>query len=157
MLFNHSSYPIREDRLEAHRFAWRKLAQPDTWRSARERVAIMAQAKQAQGDAELPADYKGVLPGKAANRTRDDLHHINRAYSPIDDAFTDGHYVEIASVYSILSNIDQFYRTLGIKLEPLPELQPGSPAQYVVDSHCCWSFCWLCVKLSPSRKNTFNS
>lgn len=148
MNFDYSSFPIREDLLEAHRFAWEQFAHPGTWWSGRERVAIAAEARKSQWGTEVPSELQGLLPENALEATRRisaDLHHLSKAWyeNLLDDEFTDGHYVEIVSICSILANIDRFYYLLGLPLEPLPEPVQGEPTRYRPEAAALSDNAWV--------------
>ncbi|MCB1645362.1 MAG: hypothetical protein KDI36_07910 [Pseudomonadales bacterium] len=54
--YSDSVYPVREDIQSAHRAFWQALAQPGTWLTGEQRVAVAAETRAA-----LDCDY-GTFP-----------------------------------------------------------------------------------------------
>lgn len=149
--YSNSPYPIRPDLKESYRDAWRQLADPGTWWTGRERVAIAEEVRNAQS-CELCADRKAALSpfsdvagdhratGELPPPIIDVVHRLTTDPSRLtqswlaqvtDQAFTSGHYVEIISIVVTTLCIDTFHRSLGFDLEPLPEPHDGEPSGYL--------------------------
>lgn len=159
--YSNSPYPIRSDLKESYRDAWRQLADPGTWWSGRDRVAIAEEVRNAQA-CELCASRKAALSpfediagdhlatGELAPPVVDAVHRLTTDPSRLtqswleratDKDFTSGHYVEIISIVVTTLCIDTFHRSLGFDLEPLPEPRHGKPSGYVPDGlndHTGW-------------------
>lgn len=141
------SDPVREDLPAAHRRAWARLANPGTWWTAAERVAIAAESRAAV-DCELcrarraalsPFSLTGehdsvsgpALPPAAVDavhRLVTDATRLTRAWVEglADEGVSDAHYVEIVSVVVAVRSIDAFHRAMGLAPEPLPVPRPAS-------------------------------
>ena len=142
--------PIREDLVVAHRRAWQLLAEPGTWWNGRERVAIAAESRAADGcsfcrkrrEALSPLSERGthdvvsgeILPAAAI----DAIHRIVTDATRLTSSWVDGladegvpvtHYVELLSVVVSIRSIDGFHRAMGLALERLPEARPGDPSR----------------------------
>jgi len=154
MAFDYSNAPFKipEYKAKAHRGAWQYMAEPGSWWTGSERVAIAA-ASRAARDCALCAERKaalspnavsgvhdsagGVLSEKvvdAVHRITTDPARLTRTWveSLIDeDPFSYGHYVEMVSLVVNLISIDTLHIALGLPLEPLPEPQPGDPDGYL--------------------------
>ena len=148
--YQDSPYPVRPDIGEAHRHYWRRLAQPGSWWTGAERVAIAAEARAArscnycrerkQALSPYTGEYRHTsvteLPARAIDaihRIMTDQNRITRSW--VDDNAENGlakpAYVELAGIVVALISIDEFNRALGLPFEPLPEPQPGEPSGYL--------------------------
>lgn len=140
--------PVREDLPATHRRAWRRLAEPGTWWSGRERVAIAAEVRRAarcsycrarkvalSPDAVEGAHQSlGALPEamvEVIHRVVMDPARLSRSwYEQLRaDGVTDAHYVETIGVIVTVVSIDSFHRGLGVPPEPLPEPLAGEPSR----------------------------
>ena len=134
---------IREDLAAAHRRALDHLAHPGTWWDGAERVALMAETRNAMDCALCrrrkaalsPAavagshDSLGKLPDIAVeivHRIRTDPARLTRGWyeGVIEAGLTPEQYIEIVSVVAHTVALDSFARGLGIS--PLPLLQPAN-------------------------------
>ena len=143
-------YPVPEYKTAAHRAAWDYLAEPGSWWTAAERIAI-ARASRAALACPLCAERKAALSplavtgshagasGQLAGDIVDAIHRITTdparltrdlVESLVDDTFTHGHYVEMVSIIVTLISIDTFHRALGLPLEELPSPRAGKPDRY---------------------------
>jgi len=139
--------PVREDIPAAHRRAWARLANPGTWWTAEERVAIAAESRAAvdcafcreRREALSPFSLEGehdsvsgdVLPAAAVDavhRLVTDATRLTQGWvADLDgQGVSDAHYVELLSVVVAVRSIDAFHRALGLALEPLPTPRPES-------------------------------
>jgi len=147
---DHGEDPIRHDLVLAHRRAWERLAEPGTWWTGRERVAIAAEARAAaycsfcrkRREALSPFSEQGehdevsgeILPVAAI----DAIHRIVTDATRLTSSWVDGlegqgvpvtHYVELLSVVVSIRSIDGFHHAMGLAPEPLPESRPGEPSR----------------------------
>jgi alkylhydroperoxidase family enzyme len=151
--YSESTYPIRDDIAEAHRWVWDKIARPGSWWSGAERVAIareMRQARRCSFCAERKAalspaqlkgqhDSEGDLPGAlvdAIHRVTTDAPRLTRAY--IDELnqadISDAAYVEMLGIVVALVSIDVLHEALDLELEALPEPVEGKTSHYLPDN-----------------------
>lgn len=146
--YSDAPYPIRDDLIQAHRHAWDVIAQPGTWWSGAERIAIADELRRAL-TCEFCAARKaalspyavegrhetnGVLPAsavEAVHQITTDPTRLKRSWyeSLLDERFTDAHYVELVGILVTVLCIDAMHRALGLPLEPLPEARPGEPSR----------------------------
>ncbi len=143
-----TALPVREDLPATHRWAWRRLAQPGTWWTGRERVAIAAEVRQAahcsycrarkvalSPDAVAGAhESLGALPDavvEVIHRVVTDPARLSRSWyeKMRADGVTDAHYVGTIGVIVTVVSIDSFHRGLGVPPEPLPEPLAGEPSR----------------------------
>ena len=147
--YRDSPYPIRADIGSEHRAFWQRLAEPGSWWSGAERVAI-AKASRGALDCRLciarkaalspnavqgTHEHDGELPEAvvdAAHRIVTDQGRITRSY--VEDNAAAGlpkpAYVELVGIVVAVFSIDEFHRALGLDLEPLPTPQPGAITRY---------------------------
>jgi hypothetical protein len=145
--YDHAPAPVRDDLLAAHRRAWRRLAEPGTWLSGAERVAIMAETRAASAcglcrrrmEALSPYTVDGAhdrLGGladglvEAVHRVRTDPARLTRIWfkGVIAGGVTVEQYVEAIGVMAQTVAIDTFAHGLGAAPWPLPEPVAGEPA-----------------------------
>ncbi|MDP6255488.1 MAG: alkylhydroperoxidase-related (seleno)protein, partial [Alphaproteobacteria bacterium] len=69
-------WPVREDITAAQARTWEKLAQPGTWLSGAERLAIAAEARHAQ-DCQLCWERKDALSPEAVRGSHDTLSQLS--------------------------------------------------------------------------------
>ena len=147
--FEESPHPIRPDIGEAYRADWAVLAQPGTWWTGEERVAIAQESRTALTCA-FCAERKSALSpytleGKHHSDTNlpervvDVVHRIVTDQSRITQSFIDdndanglskGAYVELVGIVVAMFSIDEFHRALGLPVETLPQPMPGEPSRY---------------------------
>ncbi len=140
---------IRGEIPTAHRRAWRRLAQPGTWFTGEQRLAIAAEVRkaaacqlcavrrQAEAPDKVPGrhDSLGALPPalvEVIHRIRNDPGRIDRAF--YETAFRSGipetHYVEALGVVATLTGVDLFCRGVGVAPHGLPGAATrGSPSR----------------------------
>jgi alkylhydroperoxidase family enzyme len=140
---------VRGDLPTAHQNAWRRLAEAGTWWAGSERVAIAAEARNAercrlcrQREATPAAnaregehDSLGALPEAAVeviHRLACTPARLSRTWfeKVLASGLSDAEYVELVSVVATLVSIDGFCRALGVPPHPLPEPVPGEPSRY---------------------------
>jgi len=140
--FSYSEFPdpVRTEIVTAQRHAWTRLAEPGTWWTAAERVAIAAEVRAARAQRSEPPwlrDAKAVHPGVLSDLAREtartiavDAHKLDRKWcDAVIAELGDAPYVELAGVVVCVTAIDAFCEALGAALEPLPEPKPGEPSQ----------------------------
>jgi len=131
-------YPVRAEIGDAQRQAWDRLGAPGARWSGPQRVAIAAEARQAQQQrleapslGNLPEAVEGALPAhaiEAVRRIAVDAHTIDRDWAErMVSALGDIAYVELVAVTVQVTAIDAFAEALGVAGEPLPEPRPGEP------------------------------
>lgn len=150
--YDHAPAPVRDDLLAAHRRAWRRLAEPGTWLSGAERVAIMAETRGAPAcglcrrrkEALSPYTVDGAhdrLGGladglvEAIHRVRTDPARLTRSWfaGVIAGGVSVERYVEAIGVLAHTVAIDTFARGLGAAPWPLPEPMAGEATRYRPD------------------------
>lgn len=147
--YTDSAFPIRNDLVDAHRYAWAAIAQAGNWWSGPQRVAIATEVRQAwfcaycaeRKEALSPHALSGShtvvcteLPAAAIEAihliTTGPARLTKQWYQQLlSEDFTDGHYVELVGILVTIVCIDTIHRTLGIVLEPLPQPVDGSPSR----------------------------
>ncbi len=154
----HIEDSIREDLAVAHRNAWDRLAEPGTWWTGRERIAIAAESRAADYCALCRKRREALSPYGAPNgapdgesRMHDDVSSeilpaaaIDAIHRLVTDAsrltkdwlsklgeedIPDTHYVELLSVVVSIRSIDAFHRAMGLPPEPLPQPRSGDPSR----------------------------
>ena len=153
MAFDYSNapYQIPDYKAAAHRGAWQYMAEPGSWWTGTDRIAIAA-ASRAAHDCALCQTRKSALSPNAVSGTHDGpsggledkvvdaVHRITTdparltgswVESLVDDAFTYGHYVEMVSLIVNLISIDSLHKALSLPLEPLPGPMAGEPDGYL--------------------------
>jgi hypothetical protein len=140
--------PVRENLPAAHRRAWRRLAEPGTWWTGAERVAIAAEVRNARkcrlcaerAQALSPGAVNGehdtirALPAPAVeviHRVTVDNGRLSRAWfeKTLAAGLDDAQYVEIIGVVVTVVSIDSFCRGIGVPPHPLPEPVAGEPSR----------------------------
>ncbi|MBW2244703.1 MAG: hypothetical protein JRH01_22205 [Deltaproteobacteria bacterium] len=143
-----SPWQIREDLPAAYRAEWQGLAQPGSWWTGAERVAIAEEVRRAQGcplcverkqalspfsvDGEHAHAEASVLSDVAidtVHRLVTDASRLSRTWVEklAAQGVSDGHYVELLGVVVVVISIDSFHQGLGLPLEPLPMPEAGEP------------------------------
>ena len=154
-LFDYAKAPvsIRDDIAVAHRRFWSKLAQPGSWWTGAERIAIAAESRNAlacdfcrerkqalspyavQGEHQRDHDTEGLLSiaaVDAVHRIITDQGRITRQYveDNVDAGLSKGAYVELVGIVVAMFSIDEFHRALGLGLERLPDPEAGDITRY---------------------------
>lgn len=144
-----STIPIRDDLVTAHQRAWRRLAQPGTWWTGSQRVAIAAETRQAvscklcqqRRTAVTPNaisgthDHLGALPEPiidVIHRVRMDASRLTASWyhRVVDGGLSDAEYVEIVGVVATIIAIDTFTHAMGLAMHTLPPPVGGDPTRY---------------------------
>jgi hypothetical protein len=151
--FDYGLFRIRQDIRAAHRSLWEHLRAPGTWWGGAERVAIAAEARQAD-DCGLCAARKSALSAAAVqgehrsaealpadlvdviHRVRTDPARLSRSWfeAVIAGGLEVPAYVEAIGVVTMVTGVDYFARALGTAPFPLPEPGAGTPSRYLPPS-----------------------
>ncbi len=142
------SVPVRKDIQEAHEQVWHKLAEPGTWWTGAERVAIAAEVRQAWhcrlckerkaalSPAAIPGSHEslGTLPKplvEMIHRITTDPGRLSKKWygELLEQGLTDAHYVEALGVLVRTVSIDSFCRGIGRAVHPLPSPVRGEPVR----------------------------
>ena len=141
--------PVRPALAAALDEAWRRLANPGTWWTGAERIAIAAEVrnaatcplckarKAAPSPYGLPGEHRslGALPPEAVEA----IHRITTDASRITGRWVRGlaegplgeeRYVEIVALVAIVTALDTFDVALGRLPRLLPEPRPGTPSRH---------------------------
>jgi len=140
--------PLREGLAREVQRAWARLAEPGTWWSAAERLAIAAEMRNAHAcalcrrrkNALSPYaergshDGLGELPGtviEIVHRLATDAGRIKRSWveAMCATGISEEQYVETVGVVALVTALDAFDRALGLDQRPLPAPQPGAPSR----------------------------
>jgi hypothetical protein len=146
--YEQASVAVRDDLVAAHGRAWKRLAAPGTWLSGAERVAIMAETRNAadcglcrrRKDALSPYTVDGAHDRLSAledglievvHRVRTDSARLKPAWfeQVTGGAVTVERYVETVGVLAQTVAIDTFARGLGLAPWPLPVAEDGAPTR----------------------------
>lgn len=144
--YTHAPVAVRPDICEAHVLAWARLARAGAWLDGTTRVAVAAEARQAQHcslclrrkEALSPSTIDGRHDSLASlpERIVEQIHGIvtdpgrltRRWFEKILAAGTpDTEYVEIVGVIATVVSVDTFCRAIGVPVHPLPLPVPGGP------------------------------
>lgn len=142
-------YSVRETLVEAHRLAWRRIAEPGAWLEGERRVAVAAEARAAE-DCALCRERKEALSPFAVegehaatdllsaaevelvHRLTTDPGRLTRAWAEgiLADGVSEEAYIEIVSIVCIVTVIDTFRRSLDLPPFDLPAPLAGAPSGY---------------------------
>lgn len=157
--FSDSSIQVREDIPQAFRDVWQTIAKPGNWWRGADRVAIIAETRNARScplckerkAALSPYSVKGShltisnLPDvavDAVHRIATDVSRLTRSWLQASEksGLTDGQYVELLGIVVAVVSIDGFHRAMSLPLEALPEPIEGEPSGYRPDAkdHGSW-------------------
>ena len=144
-----ASIPVRSDIQDAHNAIWQKLAEPGTWWTGAERVAIAAEVRRAYdcqfcqvrkaalspSAVEGKHDTDGVLPEvvvEMIHRVTIDNGRLSREWCEqlLAQGLQATHYVEALGVLVRTISIDTFCRAIDVPLHALPSPEDGAPSQY---------------------------
>ena len=144
-----STVPVRDDIVQAHQIVWQKLAEPGTWWTGAERVAIAAETRAARDCTPCQERKAALSPGAVQGQhdTQTDLsspvveliHHVTTDpgrlskewYEGLLEAgLSDAQYIETLGIVIRTISIDSFCRGIGVAPHPLPEPVAGEPTRY---------------------------
>jgi len=142
-------FPVRGNIVSAQQLAWKRLAAAGTWWDGAMRVAIAAEARQAQHCGFCAARRKALSPhavqghhdseGMLSDALTEVIHRIVTDQSRLTKAFyrialksgiSDGEYVETIGVIATVIAIDGFTRAIGLPEFALPDPEPGEPSRH---------------------------
>lgn len=142
------SLPIPDTMRAAHRRAWECLAEPGTWWTGAERVAIAAEVRAARSCAlcherkaalsphavageHAASDALPAAAVEAAHRIASDPGRLTRAWyeKTLAAGLSDAQYVELLGVVVTVVDLDALHRGLGVAPEPLPAPRAGEPTR----------------------------
>ena len=140
---------VRAELTKSHDRLWRALAEPGTWLTGRERLAVAEESRaarrcalcKARKEALSPASVVGEhdaatdLPSpyvEIVHKLVTDPGRITRAWvnDRFDEGVSDAVYVEIVGLASAVIVVDTFHAALGLPLRELPKPRAGAPGQY---------------------------
>jgi len=137
--YDQTPVAVGQDIAESHRTAWDMLAQPGTWWSSAERLAIAARARSLFAARATPPWLRQVAdpdPSLAAgtvaivDKMTLDAGSIDREWADeAIDEIGDGRYVELIGVVATVVMIDVFAEAAGVPLAALPEPVDGEPSR----------------------------
>lgn len=142
---------IRPELIDACRDLWAWLAQPGSWWTGAERVAMAEESRRARSCALCAARKQAISPNAvsgdhdaapgsplspavidAVHRIVTDATRLSQTFveSLEGDGLSDGHYIELLGVTVLVVSVDAFHHAAGLDLEPLPEPVAGEPTGY---------------------------
>ena len=147
--YSGSPFPIRTDLSANHRAALAHIAEPGTWWSGAERLAIAREARAARDCALCRARKAAISPFavdgqhegplQLAAPVVDVIHRIVTDPGRLSRGWYEGvmkegaldapHYVELVSVAVVIHALDVFARALSLEPAPLPAPTPGRPSR----------------------------
>ncbi len=133
-------HPVRDDLRAAQRGVWTWIAQPGSWWTGAQRVAIGRVVRAARAERSEPpwlrraASHEEIdlVPTAvaAARRVVLEPHRLDRAWcTQVTDELGEASYVELVAVVACVTAIDAFAEALGVALEPLPPAVGGEPSR----------------------------
>ena len=140
-LYADSRYPVRRDLEAVHARQLDRLADPGTWGTGGQRLAIAGEVREACYDAgvqeepEDPGPPSDVDLPDAVRATVRQLavapgDFVEESYEDARKAgLSDEEYVEIVGIVSRLTDMDVFARGIGVPLRPLPAARAGRPSR----------------------------
>ena len=140
-LYADSQYPVRADLDAVHAKQIDQLADPGTWGTGSQRLAVAGEIRRAcysagiqeepedsgpQSDVELPEAARAVI-GKLAVSPKD---FGEDTYAEAGSAgMSDEEYVEMVGIVARVTAMDVFARGIGVPLRPLPAARDGQPSR----------------------------
>lgn len=140
--------PIRDPLARERERAWVRLAEPGTWWTGAERLAIAAESRLAHHCALCRArkaalspytvegahESGGMLPPpavEATHRLTTDAGRLTRKWlaGVLDEGLSEERYVEIVGVVAVITALDTFDAALGLPRRALPAAVPGEPSR----------------------------
>lgn len=140
---------MRSDLADAQAVAWSRLADPGTWWTAAERIAIAGEARHASGCRLCRERASALSPGsvtgaharlgsplsdsavEAIHRIRSDPGRLSEAWflRLRDMGLSEEAYVELVSVVAVVTAIDTFRRAAGMPILSFPDARAGEPSR----------------------------
>ncbi|MBT3992008.1 MAG: hypothetical protein HOE97_15895 [Rhodospirillaceae bacterium] len=147
--FENCDYEVRQNLIDAHQEAWAKIAAPGTWLDSEQRLAVVAEIRQARScdfcheikdalspnavtgvhtatgalsDAEVELIHRGVSdPGRLSQKWTQDV---------LAGGLSEGEYVEIVGIIASVMIMDTATTALGCPDTDAPEVVTGEPSRY---------------------------
>ena len=142
-------YRVRDTLVEAHRLAWRRIAEPGAWLDGHRRVSVAAEVRAAQGCAlcherkaslspfavkgeHAPAGPLSAAEVELVHRLTTDSGRLTRAWAEgvLAAGVSEEIYIEIVSIVCVAMVIDTFRRSLDLAPFDLPAPVAGAPSGY---------------------------
>ena len=140
-LYADSQNPVRADLDAVHAKQLDQLADPGTWGTGPQRLAVAGEIRRAcysagiqeepegtgpQSDVELPGTARTVIRKLAVtpNDYVEDTYKEARS-----GGLSDEEYVEMVGIVSRVTDMDVFARGIGVPLRPLPAAREGQPSR----------------------------
>jgi AhpD family alkylhydroperoxidase len=143
-----NSLPIRDDLTAAIDRAWLRLTNPGTWFDGKQRLAIVAEARNAS-HCTLCENRSKALSANMVKGQHDDLGELPKTVielvhrlatdsgrlshswyqGVLDSGISDCEYIEIVSIVNMCCALDTFNRCIGIVVRKLPEAVCGKPSR----------------------------
>lgn len=138
--FDYSGSPVTvTDEIQtSHQAAWQMLAEPGTWFTSAERLAIAERTRALFAVRETPPWSRSMdKPDDLPEAVVDIVDMVTLDAGAIDRAKADaaiaaigeGHYVELIAVVAITVMLDIFAEAIGVPPEPLPAQIDGLPTK----------------------------
>lgn len=144
--FATSLLPVSDELAASFRHVWNKLAQPGTWWTGAQRVAIAAVARDTyDGNPSAPqAELPSAAVAAAALLSATPAKVTPELIAQWEDEGLDPHqYVELIGIISRVTVVDTFHRAMELPLEPLPQPEPGEPSRIVPDPPPTLTKAWM--------------
>ncbi len=148
--FENCGFEVRQNLIDAHQEAWRRIASPGTWLTGERRLAVVAEIHQAHA-CDFCQEIKGALSPNAATGTHTatgnlsdaEVELIHRVVSDsgrlselwtqevLAGGLSEGEYVEIVGIIASVMIIDTCTMALGVADTDLPDAVAGEPTRYL--------------------------
>ncbi len=147
--FEASTLPIRPDLVAAHEKAWAAIAAPGTWLSGAQRIAIAAEIRAAFSCTHCVRIKAALSPNSVAGAHEtlgvvppaqvELIHRVVNDPGRLTEKWTnsvlamgasEGEYVEIVGIITMVMMMDTCQRALGLPLRALPVPAKGQPTRY---------------------------
>lgn len=169
--YSNAPYAIRQDFEDGHNRYWERLAQSGSWLTAKEKVDVARELRQARNcklckerkTALSPYQVEGahetvtLLPDtivELIHRVATDPGRLTKTWFDglIQQGLSVEKYIEVLGTLVCMMSIDEFCRGLGMPLNELPEPQAGDPDNYRPDNLTDNAGAWV-----PMLKEHINS
>lgn len=160
--------PVRSDLLETLEDVWRHLAQPGTWWTATDRLAIAATARAARSHIEAPdTDLSPAAREAAIMLAATPAFTTEEWVRAMVDDLGEEAYVEILGITTRVVAIDTFCRLLGLDPPAFPSPEAGEPTEIEAEPRPQRVRSWIAVgnalvppftlSLVPDESSTTNT
>ena len=140
-LYADSHYKVREDLDAVHAGQLDQLADPGTWGTGAQRLAVAREVRRACYDAGTQEEPEDAGPASDVDLPEPVCATVRKlAVTPgdfdedsyreaRDGGLSDEEYVEVVGIVSRLTDMDVFARGIGVPLRPLPAARGGRPSR----------------------------